>query len=410
MAAAPAAAAPSNEPVAQNNAEALQYNDELVDMLMLLDYETKFCNKELKPLSRAFFVYPAANTAHQFKYFTQLVAWGLQQIRQQPDWDEYDDPNTVTSNMLAVLKDLGLQISAVPGKLRQGYGEGVTQVLHSLFREVLRRVGFEWNVPTFPDEALADDAEVDSDAEIHSVGEDEMPGDGEEDDLMYQEDEVKKNDDKSDDEAHQMLEANVDPKEWLLEVERVTPKLKVQIPNDSKEWRTHLQQTRGFQQVIEERFPQAKAQLEKLSKELTTALDRIKSKEAFINTQFDSRALDYRHQQEEKQQVETQVAELNDVVMNLQIELKNIAEELDLVKTDMEERSSTVTDTAPIVKMKDAFKRLRADTRQLEVRIGVVSHTLMQAKLRQRPQDSGKNQGVYGGGRAGDSDRYEDDM
>jgi len=40
--------------------------------------------------------------------------------------------------------------------------------------------------------------------------------------------------------------------------------------------------------------------------------------------------------------------------------------------------------------MKEAFKKLRSDTRQLEVRIGVVSHTLMQAKLRQRPQDSAR--------------------
>merc|ERR1719155_409323 len=86
--------------------------------------------------------------------------------------------------------------------------------------------------------------------------------------------------------------------------------------------------------------------------------------------------------------------------MNLQIELKNLNEELEVVKTDMEERSSTVTDTAPIVKMKDAFKRLRSDTRQLEVRIGVVSHTLMQAKLRQRPQDTSK-QGAYSGGGGG---------
>jgi len=84
--------------------------------------------------------------------------------------------------------------------------------------------------------------------------------------------------------------------------------------------------------------------------------------------------------------------------MNYQIELKNVAEELEVVKNEMEDRSSTVTDTAPIVKMKEAFKKLRADTRQLEVRIGVVSHTLMQAKLRQRPQDSGKTGAYTGGG------------
>merc|ERR1712151_283127 len=137
---------------------------------------------------------------------------------------------------------------------------------------------------------------------------------------------------------------------------------------DSKEWRTHLQQTRGYKSVIETQFPGTKAQLDKLSKELSGNLDRIRSKEAFINTQFEHRALDFREQQEELNRVQTQYTELNEVVMNLQIELKNVAEELDVVKNDMEERSSTVTDTAPIVKMKDAFKKLRSDTRQLEVR------------------------------------------
>merc|ERR1719487_608928 len=310
--------------------------------------------------------------------------------------------------MLVVMKDLGVQVNTVPGKLRQGYGDGVCAVLHGLFKEILRRSGFEYLQPQFPEEGLADEAEVDSDAEIHSDVQDEAPGDGEEDDLMYQE-EFKKNDDKDEDGDHEMLQNNIDPSVWLLEVERVVPKLKVTIPNDSKEWRTHLSQTRAFKQVIEGQFPAAKAQLDKLSKELSGALERIRSKENFINTQFDHRALDYRQQQEELSQVQQQYTELNEVVMNYQIELKNVAEELEVVKNEMEDRSSTVTDTAPIVKMKEAFKKLRADTRQLEVRIGVVSHTLMQAKLRQRPQET--KQGAYSGGQKDEqSDEGEYDV
>merc|ERR1719375_1684508 len=230
---------------------------------------------------------------------------------------------------------------------------------------------------------------------ITSIPQEDIPGDGEEDDLMYQEDEAQKGENSEEDD-HGMFQNNIDPTVWLLEVERVVPKLKVTIPNDSKEWRTHLQQTRAYRQVIENQFPAAKAQLEKLSRELSGALERIRSKENFINTQFDHRALDYRQQQEELAQVQQQYTELNDVVMNYQIDLKNLSEELEVVKQEMEERSSTVTDTAPIVKMKDAFKKIRADTRQLEVRIGVVSHTLMQAKLRQRPQETGKQGGYRG--------------
>merc|ERR1712203_158098 len=94
--------------------------------------------------------------------------------------------------------------------------------------------------------------------------------------------------------------------------------------------------------------------------------------------------------------------DLREVTTNLSNELKIVVEELEEVKGKMDERSNTVTDTAPIMKMKDAFKRLRTDTRQLEVRIGVVSHTLMQAKQRQRPQEDRK-QGRYGGGPGGNA-------
>lgn len=398
----------SEAPTGTNNAETLQHNDELVDTLMLLDYENKFCSKELKPLTRIFFAYAAPNTAHQFKYFTQLVAWGLSLLKQDADWDEYDDPNTVITNMLVIVKDMGINVNTVPGKLKQGYGDGTCLLLNALFKEILRRSGFTYPAPTWPDEGLADEADVDSDAEINSVGEDEMPGDGEEDDLMYQENEVKKPDENSDEHDHAMLQTQIDPHVWQLEVERVAPKLKVTVPNDAKEWRTHLSQTRQYKQVIEAQFPFAKAQLEKLSRELTGALERIKAKENFINTQFDHRALDYRTQQEELTSVQTNYTELNEVVMNYQIDLKNLTEELEVVKGEMEDRSSTVTDTAPIVKMKEAFKKLRLDTRQLEVRVGVVSHTLMQAKLIQRPSDNAKK-GAYNNAAGGD-EQSEDEI
>lgn len=393
---------------AQMNAEALLLNDEVVDMLMLLDYETGFCTKEFKPLNRTFFSYPAPNPAYQFKYFVAVVMWAMGLANLKIEWDEYDDPGTVVANMLGIVKDAGIQVSVTVPKVKQGYGDAVCNVLHALLKDVLRRRQFEWGVPSYPDEGLADEAEVDSDAEVGSVAEDEMPGEGEEDDLMYQEEEVKKPSGDSDDEDHQVLQATVDPAVWLLEIERVAPKLKIQLQNDSQEWRTHLQQTRSFKQVIETQFPPAQTQLQKLQSGLGSALDKIRSKEAFINTQFEQRALDHRTQQTELVQVQAQNTELNEVVMNRQMELKTIADELEVVKADMEERSSTATDTAPIVKMKDAFKRLRADTRQLEVRIGVVSHTLMQSKLTQRPQEGKLKHGVYAGPPGGNAS--DDDM
>ena len=45
------------------------------------------------------------------------------------------------------------------------------------------------------------------------------------------------------------IESKVDPAEWKLEVERVTPYLKVVLAEDHKDWRLHLQQMKDHQTV-----------------------------------------------------------------------------------------------------------------------------------------------------------------
>ena len=58
--------------------EALLNHDELIDILQLLSYETSFCDRELRPLARAFFAIPNTGAPGlQFKYFSALSAWLL---------------------------------------------------------------------------------------------------------------------------------------------------------------------------------------------------------------------------------------------------------------------------------------------------------------------------------------------
>merc|ERR1719473_1857037 len=128
----------------QHNADSLALNDEIVDMLMALNYEIRFCDKEMRPMARSYFCYSAQNSAQQFKYFTNLVIWLLKQVEREANWGKYDDPNTVCTNMLIALKDLGIKVDMPPGKLKQGFGDGVCSVLHCLLKGVLKAIGFEW--------------------------------------------------------------------------------------------------------------------------------------------------------------------------------------------------------------------------------------------------------------------------
>eukprot|EP00919_Chromeraceae_sp_WS-2016_P033905 GHVR01080335.1.p1 GENE.GHVR01080335.1~~GHVR01080335.1.p1 ORF type:complete len:141 (+),score=29.08 GHVR01080335.1:511-933(+) len=83
-----------------------------------------------------------------------------------------------------------------------------------------------------------------------------------------------------------ILESTVDPKEWLMEVERVTAKLRVRMPQDSKEWRSHLAQTQEYFYVVKETFPRVQSWLGGKQRELEGLLSRIEAREASMNTQF----------------------------------------------------------------------------------------------------------------------------
>ncbi|ELV09779.1 Intraflagellar transport protein 57 like protein [Tupaia chinensis] len=61
-----------------------------------------------------------------------------------------------------------------------------------------------------------------------------------------------------------------------------------------------------------------------------------------------------------------------------------VTEELEKVKQEMEEKGSSMTDGAPLVKIKQSLTKLKQETIQMDIRIGVVEHTLLQSKLKEK--------------------------
>merc|ERR1712023_77863 len=66
-------------------------------------------------------------------------------------------------------------------------------------------------------------------------------------------------------------------------------------------------------------------------------------------------------------------------------------------KSTMSDRSNSMTDSQPLKQIKDALNRIKSEIKTFELRIGVVNHTLMQAKLKtgkrisRRTADGGKS-------------------
>ncbi|KFZ49035.1 Intraflagellar transport protein 57, partial [Podiceps cristatus] len=108
--------------------------------------------------------------------------------------------------------------------------------------------------------------------------------------------------------------------------------------------------------------------LDKLHNEISRTLEKISSREKYINNQLEHLVQEYRSAQ---------------ALLSKKICFK-ITEVLERVKQETEEKGSSMTDGAPLVKIKQALTKLKQETIQMDIQIGVMEHTLLQSKLKEK--------------------------
>lgn len=140
------------------------------------------------------------------------------------------------------------------------------------------------------------------------------------------------------------LKADVDEESWKLEVERVLPQLKVTIKNDSRDWRSHLEQMKSYKSSIDECLGTTKSQLEKLHKEISITLEKVNSREKYFNRELDNILDDYRNLQDQLSKVKDNYKNISTGVAERNRELYKLNDRLESVKQQMEERGSSMTD------------------------------------------------------------------
>ncbi|XP_057401664.1 intraflagellar transport protein 57 homolog isoform X2 [Balaenoptera acutorostrata] len=341
--------------------------EDLVEKLKLLRYEEDLLRKNnLKPPSRHYFALPT-NPGEQFYMFCTLAAWLINKAGrpfEQPQ--EYDDPNATISNILSELRSFGRTADFPPSKLKSGYGAHVCYVLDCLAEEALKYIGFTWKRPTYPVEELEEETVAEDDAELtlNKVDEEfvEEETDNEENfiDLSVLKAQTYRLDMNESAKQEDILESTTDAAEWSLEVERVLPQLKVTIRTDNK----------GF--------------LDKLHNEISRTLEKIGSREKYINNQLQHLIQEHRATQAQLSEARERYQQGNGGVTERTRLLSEVTEELEKVKQEMEEKGNSMTDGAPLVKIKQSLTKLKQETIQMDIRIGVVEHTLLQSKLKEK--------------------------
>ncbi|GFR50652.1 hypothetical protein Agub_g12901 [Astrephomene gubernaculifera] len=403
-----AAAAPSKGPVSVGRSLEIQSTPDvcmemLTDKLKLLNYEADFCRKKKpyrKPLSRLYFAVPMTNTSEQFFYFTSLAHWLLSLAGQDmPTPKEFDDPNQTCSNLLGAVKRLGFAPPTYhPSKLTVGNGKEVVGVLDALVDYVLEKRHHTYKRPQYTDGGPDDGLIVDDEAESAAMeGADELaaptPAGGDDDE---EEEGVYVEPGRGDvsgpgagqtgtiDAEKAVLVSKVDPTLWKIELERVAPKLRITIAADSKDWRSHLDEAHQHKEVIGKAWPDSKQSLERLRTDLNGTLEKLQTREKFLNEQFESLMQQYRAARTGLTDVQETYNRKTEAVADRNSELHRIAEQLEEVKAMMDEKGSNIADATPVARIKTAIKQLNKELHDMEVRIGVVSHTLLQLSLRNK--------------------------
>ncbi|KAM9458088.1 intraflagellar transport protein 57 homolog [Salvelinus alpinus] len=370
--------------------------EDLLDKLKLLDYEEEVLAKHnMKALSRHYFAssaYMPSNPGEQFFMFTIIASWLINAAGrpfEQPQ--EYDDPNATVSNILSQLRAFGGLVDFPPSKLKAGSGEHVCYVLDRLAEEALKERVFSWRRPNYPTEEMEEESVMEDDAELTlSKVEDEMteePDDYEEENVMDLEalkSRTNQSETRLSSKPDNILESNMDAAEWNLEVERVLPQLKVTIRTDHKDWRIHVDQMHQHKDGIKSSLKEAKGYLDKLQEEIGKTLEKVGSREKYINNQLEHLIQDYRSAQSKLSEARECYQQGSGGVTERTRVLAEITEELEKVKQEMEEKGSSMSDGAPVVKIKQSLTKLKQEIVQMDIRIGVVEHTLLQAKLKEK--------------------------
>lgn len=305
---------------------------------------------------------------------------------------------TVSQNIVLELKKLGIVIDHPPTKLKSGAGDAVCQALAELTRATLMNLKFSFANPIIPDDDEGMNEDLDDGDDIEGTADiaDMVNEDIEEDEDIAEL--VESGDPKAMDveQQQQIIESQIDPDDWMRECQRVAHRLKIKNTGDAKEWRNHLDQTKKYAENVKGTLPDVRHKLEKISDEVSRTLETIMKKEQVLNKGFSNMTGDYKNSAQNSKELENEYNRLNSKTQEMESQLYDINEKLAEINKKMDEVGKNISDTQPLMQIKKAITGIKNDIRNIDIRVGVVSNTLLQCKLKERnsSQDDVKKGGL----------------
>jgi len=360
-------------------------NEALMEKLKLLNFERDFLQKQkgLRTISRITFSMPNKEShGEQFTQFIKLAQFLLQCNGLNVEVDEFDDPGTTISSISESCRRVGVNMDFPASKLRDGYGIFVVNLLNSLADSALGNRNHKWRLPSYPqeeDEIEAAEAEDDEEMMLDEEEVDEV--DSDDDGAILQLDDLDQRNYQPEKVPQVSTIPSIDPEAWKEEVERLAPQLKLTLRGDQKNWRQRIDALRQSNEQIVSISEETLKKLNRIADDIGKDLDKTKSRERHINQNMENLVTELRTAHDKLAQAkETYQGQTSGIAQKSE-ELQQVVQELELIKTELEERGQAISDSKPLSLAKKAMADLQKDNCELDIQIATIEHELNGLRL-----------------------------
>lgn len=129
---------------------------------------------------------------------------------------------------------------------------------------------------------------------------------------------------------------------------------------------------------------EAQSQLKKMQSEMIFTMEKVESREKFLNKDLKDLIFQYKTLSIELTRVNSEIKENDKEKSEMDEKLSRLTNDLENVKIQMEQRGNSMTDGSPLINIKKAVIRLREEIAEMDVKIGVMQHTMTNDVIRKQ--------------------------
>jgi Intra-flagellar transport protein 57. len=351
-----------------------------------------------KQITRNEFLFPSTSSPNkQYNVYIEIIQWLLVLIDKQAKQSilleveqEYEDPNLIAHKLLDCLRSLNFTSDYPSIRVKQPFGEVACNILDFLTEKAILQSRVEVNQD---DSSILEHQEENMDENVILTRSDHHHEEEEEQGLLPGVSSHTHLDEKTTEQFKESSQKTINTNliKWRQELERVRPLLECShslenhTAKGQQSWRLLVNQIVNIHgdQFIRE-VKASELAFQRLGQDTASALSDIKSTEKAINDEF-------RHVVSEFDTLSIKVEDLQDKRQSQQTKLEKIGKDLVAVsqmlaevKSKVDEKGNSITDTSQIIKTKTALNGMKHEIRSFDAEIAMLEHTLLHRKLQLR--------------------------